>query len=129
MMEWVQIIGSVITVAGTVIVAVLTVRATKETARRKEIADKEQSRIDGEAELREDLIKVLADTNARNNELVKINQEQQAFIDQERTKRRMQEMENDHLARKMSRLEEENKTLLRKIQALEQELQQIKNGS
>lgn len=79
----------------------------------------EKMRNEDGATLRNDLLHTLESCNKRNDELVKLNQEQQKFIDEERGKRRMREMENDYLSRQMSRLKAENEDLQRRIEHME----------
>lgn len=129
MKEVLDALSPYISIIATCIVAYMTYVNTRFTNQ----TNAEKARNDDSAALRNDLLQTIESCNKRNDELVKLNQDQQRFIDEERSKRRMWEMENDHLSRNMSRLKAENEDLQRRIEYMEvtiKELQQkLQNGA
>ncbi len=104
-----------ISVAATIVIAYMTFLNTRYSAQ----AGQEKMRREDSAALRDDLLQTIDSCTKRNDELGKLNQEQQRFIDEERAKRRMWETENDHLSHQIARLKTENDELQRRIAHLE----------
>lgn len=115
MREILDALSPYISVIATCVVAYMTYINTRFTNQ----TNAEKMRNEDGATLRNDLLHTLESCNKRNDELIKLNQEQQKFIDEERGKRRMWEMENDYLSRQMSRLKAENEDLQRRIEHME----------
>jgi predicted RNase H-like nuclease (RuvC/YqgF family) len=127
MAEWLSILGVLISTMGGALTAYLLYRTNIEKTEREEHRMRMKDRIDGDAELREDLMKIIEDHNKRNADLIKMNREQQDFIDQQIVKRRMEAQENDRLTRIIKDLREENDSLQARIACLEKKVQELQD--
>lgn len=114
-----ELLSPILSLFGTALTAFFALQAQRYATR--VARDKNKTEVD--SALRDDLMQIVDTMDKRNKELQETNQKQQEFIDQERNKRRMQEMENDHLARENSRIKYELESLKKQ---LEQQNERIK---
>jgi chromosome segregation ATPase len=135
-MEWKEVLsflGVIVTVGASAWTGYLSYQLNQKSALINKEVEQGKTSLQGDVELRSDMLdtikqygSTLEDFNKQYLGLLTVVEDQQKNIDLERVKRRMTEMENDHLARDISRLKEENKVLQEKIAQLNTELDVLK---
>ncbi len=124
-MEWYTIVGIFFTAVASAFSAWTIYKASIEKTEREDERLQLKDKIDGDTALRDDLMELIKEANARNAELARTNKEQQDFIDQQIIKRRMEASENDRLTRIIKDLREENDKLRTRLSALEQKMTEL----